>query len=157
MLRAYDRTIIDLVNRCPESNPYVPALAYSFARSPREIEVAHEERAAGTSKYSLYKLIRLYFDLMTGYSVAHLQTFAMTGLAITALSFLFVIASTAWRLIVGPEADGLVILFGVAFFLIGLCLFGIGVLGDHIVRISQDVRQRPRYVIRTIFDTKDAT
>ena len=80
----------------------------------------------------------------------------MAGLAITALSFLFVIVSTAWRLIVGPEADGLVILFGVVFFLIGLCLFGIGLLGDHVVRISQDVRQRPRYVIRTIVETEGA-
>ena len=155
MLRAYDRGIIDLINQCPESNTFVPALGYSFARSPREIEVAHAERAAGTSKYSLYRLIRLNFDLMTGFSVVPLQVFSMVGLAITALSFLLVIVLAARRLIIGPEAEGLFTLFGIVFFLIGICLFGIGLLGEYVVRIYQEVRQRPRYVIRTILETED--
>jgi undecaprenyl-phosphate 4-deoxy-4-formamido-L-arabinose transferase len=150
MLRAYDRTIVDLINRCPESNTFVPALAYSFARAPREIEVAHEERAAGTSKYSLYRLIRLNFDLMTGFSVVPLQVFSMVGLTITALSFLLVIVLALRRLIVGPEAEGVFTLFGIVFFLLGICLFGVGLLGEYVVRIYQEVRQRPRYVIRTI-------
>ncbi len=150
MLRAYDRNLIDLINRCPESNTFVPALAYSFARSPQEIEVAHAERAAGTSKYSLYRLLRLNFDLMTGFSVLPLQIFSMVGLTITGLSFLLVLVLALRRLIVGPEAEGLFTLFGILFFLLGICLFGIGLLGEYVVRIYQQVRQRPRYVIRTI-------
>ena len=150
MLRAYDRSVVDLINRCPESNTFVPALAYSFARAPREIEVAHAERAGGLSKYSLYRLIRLNFDLMTGFSVVPLQVFSMVGLAITGLSFVLVIVLALRRLIVGPEAEGLFTLFGIVFFLIGICLLGIGLLGEYVVRIYQEVRQRPRYVIRTI-------
>jgi undecaprenyl-phosphate 4-deoxy-4-formamido-L-arabinose transferase len=69
MLRAYGRNVIDLVNRCGEVNTFVPALAYRFARNPTEIIVEHEERAAGDSKYSLYSLIRLNFDLITGFSL----------------------------------------------------------------------------------------
>jgi len=107
MLRAYDRTIIDLINRCPESNTFVPALAYSFARAPKEIEVAHSERVAGTSKYSLYRLIRLNFDLMTGFSVLPLQVFSIVGLAITGLSFLLVIVLALRRgLYRGPASGG---------------------------------------------------
>ena len=155
MLRAYDRTIVDLINQCPESNTFVPALAYSFARAPREIEVAHAERAAGVSKYSLYRLIRLNFDLMTGFSVLPLQVFSMVGLAITGLSFALVIVLALRRLIVGPEAEGLFTLFGIVFFLIGICLFGIGLLGEYVVRIYQEVRQRPRYVIRTILEPEE--
>ena len=155
MLRAYDRQIIDLINQCPESNTFVPALAYSFARSPREIEVAHAERAAGTSKYSLYRLIRLNFDLMTGFSVVPLQVFSMVGLGITALSFVLVLVLAARRLIIGPEAEGLFTLFGIVFFLIGICLFGIGLLGEYVVRIYQEVRQRPRFVIRTILEPEE--
>ena len=155
MLRAYDRTIVDLINRCPESNTFVPALAYSFARAPREIEVAHAERAAGISKYSLYRLIRLNFDLMTGFSVVPLQVFSMVGLAITGLSFLLVIVLALRRLIVGPEVEGVFTLFGIVFFLIGICLFGIGLLGEYVVRIYQEVRQRPRYVVRTILPPEE--
>jgi undecaprenyl-phosphate 4-deoxy-4-formamido-L-arabinose transferase len=155
MLRAYDRSIIDLINRCPESNTFVPALAYSFARSPREIEVAHAERAAGISKYSLYRLIRLNFDLMTGFSVVPLQVFSMVGLAITGLSFVLVLVLALRRLIVGPEVEGVFTLFGIVFFLVGICLFGIGLLGEYVVRIYQEVRQRPRYVIRTILGPEE--
>jgi undecaprenyl-phosphate 4-deoxy-4-formamido-L-arabinose transferase len=155
MLRAYDRTIVDLINQCPESNTFVPALAYSFARAPREIEVAHAERAAGVSKYSLYRLIRLNFDLMTGFSVVPLQVFSMVGLAITGLSFVLVIVLALRRLIVGPEVEGVFTLFGIVFFLVGICLFGIGLLGEYVVRIYQEVRQRPRYVIRTILPPEE--
>lgn len=155
MLRAYDRTIVDLINRCPESNTFVPALAYSFARAPREIEVAHAERAAGTSKYSLYRLIRLNFDLMTGFSVLPLQVFSIVGLTITGLSFLLVIVLAVRRLVVGPEAEGVFTLFGIVFFLLGISLFGVGLLGEYVVRIYQEVRQRPRYVIRTILGPEE--
>jgi undecaprenyl-phosphate 4-deoxy-4-formamido-L-arabinose transferase len=79
MLRAYGRNVIDLVNRCGEVNTFVPALAYRFARNPTEIIVEHEERAAGDSKYSLYSLIRLNFDLITGFSLVPLQFFSMMG------------------------------------------------------------------------------
>ena len=79
MLRGYHRSVIDAVNHCTEVSTYVPALAYTFARHPVEIEVAHAERTVGQSKYSLYRLIRLNFDLMTGFSVAPLQFFSMAG------------------------------------------------------------------------------
>jgi undecaprenyl-phosphate 4-deoxy-4-formamido-L-arabinose transferase len=56
MLRAYARPIVDAINSCQEVNTFIPALACSFARNPAEVEVAHEERHAGESKYSLYSL-----------------------------------------------------------------------------------------------------
>jgi undecaprenyl-phosphate 4-deoxy-4-formamido-L-arabinose transferase len=65
MLRGYHRNIVEAINRCLEVSTYVPALGYTFARHPVEIEVAHAQRQAGQSKYSLYRLIRLNFDLMT--------------------------------------------------------------------------------------------
>jgi undecaprenyl-phosphate 4-deoxy-4-formamido-L-arabinose transferase len=86
MLRAYSRSIVDAVNSCRELNTFIPALAYTFAERPTEIEVAHEERAAGDSKYSFYKLVRLNFDLVTGFSVVPLQMFSLSGIAISILS-----------------------------------------------------------------------
>ena len=154
MLRAYARPVIDAINSCQEVNTFIPALAYSFAQNPTEIEVAHEERHAGESKYSLYSLIRLNFDLMTGFSVVPLQWFSMTGIAISLLSAVFVAFLVIRRLIVGPEAEGLFTLFGIAFFLIGLTLFGVGMLGEYIGRIYQQVRHRPRYLISAILEPK---
>jgi undecaprenyl-phosphate 4-deoxy-4-formamido-L-arabinose transferase len=152
MLRAYSREIIDAINRSREVSTYIPALAYSFAHNPTEIEVEHEERAAGESKYSLYKLIRLNFDLVTGFSVVPLQLFSFIGITISLLSIAFVIFLAVRRVLVGPEAEGLFTLFGIAFFLIGITLFGIGLLGEYIGRIYQQVRERPRFVIQAILE-----
>ncbi|MGE5027537.1 MAG: glycosyltransferase [Betaproteobacteria bacterium] len=152
MLRAYSRDIIDAINSCREVNTFIPALAYTFAQHPAEVVVEHEERAEGESKYSLYSLIRLNFDLMTGFSVVPLQMFSLVGIAVSILSALFVVYLFIRRLIVGPEAEGLFTLFAIAFFLIGITLFGIGLLGEYVGRIYQQVRHRPRYLVQAILE-----
>ena len=156
MLRAYSREIVAAINSCREVNTFIPALAYTFAQRPTEIEVAHEERAAGESKYSLYGLVRLNFDLVTAFSVMPLQLFSLSGIAIALLSVTFVIVLAVRRLVVGPEAEGVFTLFGIAFFLIGVTLFGIGLLGEYVGRIYEQVRQRPRYLVQAVLERKDA-
>jgi len=157
MLRGYHRNVIDAVNRCSEVSTYVPALAYTFARHPVEIEVAHAERTVGQSKYSLLRLIRLNFDLMTGFSVVPLQFFSMSGIVIALLSLLFVVYLAVRRLVVGPEAEGLFTLFGIAFFLIGVALIGLGVVGEYVGRIYEQVRQRPRYTVAAVLEQTAAS
>jgi undecaprenyl-phosphate 4-deoxy-4-formamido-L-arabinose transferase len=154
MLRAYSRSIVDTINQCHEINTFIPALAYTFAQRPTEIEVTHEERAAGESKYSLYKLVRLNFDLVTGFTTLPLQLFSVSGIVISLLSIAFVLVLAIRRLVLGPEAEGVFTLFGIAFFLIGITLFGIGLLGEYIGRIYEQVRQRPRYVIQAVLERK---
>jgi undecaprenyl-phosphate 4-deoxy-4-formamido-L-arabinose transferase len=150
MLRAYGRNVIDLVNQCGEVNTFVPALAYKFSRRPTEIIVEHEERAAGESKYSLYSLIRLNFDLVTGFSLVPLQVFSLLGMILSILSALLVVVLLVRRFVLGAEAEGVFTLFAIAFFFMGVILFGIGLVGEYVGRIYQQVRARPRYVVQTI-------
>ncbi|BBP00176.1 glycosyltransferase [Sulfuriferula nivalis] len=150
MLRAYSRDIIHAINHSKEVNTFIPALAYTYARHPGEVEVAHEERAAGESKYSLYQLIRLNFDLVTGFSLVPLQMFSLIGVGLSILSAFFVVYLALRRIFIGPEVDGVFTLFAILFFLMGVMLFGIGLLGEYVGRIYQQVRQRPRYLIQTI-------
>ena len=154
MLRAYGRNVIDLVNQCGEVNTFVPALAYRFARNPTEITVEHEERAAGESKYSLYSLIRLNFDLVTGFSLVPLQFYSMMGMLMSLASALLVVILVVRRLFLGAEAEGVFTLFAISFFFMGVILFGIGLLGEYVGRIFQQVRARPRYVVQTILQQK---
>ena len=155
MLRAYSRDIVAAINQTRDTSTFIPALAYSFANRPVEIEVEHEERVAGESKYSLYKLIQLNFDLMTGFSTAPLQMFSLAGIAISLLSIGFVVFLAIRRLVVGPEAEGVFTLFGIAFFLIGITLFGIGLLGEYVGRIYEQVRSRPRYMIQAVLEKRE--
>ena len=155
MMRAYSRRIIDTINQCNEMNTFIPALAYSFAQTPSEVVIGHEERHAGESKYSLYSLIRLNFDLMTGFSVVPLQLFSMLGMLISLGSALLVVYLLLRRLLIGPEVEGVFTLFAITFFLLGIALFGIGILGEYIGRIYHEVRQRPRYLISAILQAED--
>jgi len=152
MLRGYDRSIVDAVNQCHEVNTFVPALAYTFARKPVEIEVAHAAREFGESKYSMYSLVRLNFDLMTGFSLAPLQFFTVSGIVIALASLAFVVYLALRRIFSGPEAEGVFTLFGIAFFLIGVLLLGLGVVGEYVGRIYEEVRQRPRFVVAAVLE-----
>jgi undecaprenyl-phosphate 4-deoxy-4-formamido-L-arabinose transferase len=152
MLRAYSRPLIDRMVASKETSLFIPAQAYSLSNSPTEIDVAHDAREAGESKYNLYRLLRLNFDLMTGFSLLPLQIFTMLGILIAGLSGLFVVYMFLRRLLIGPEVEGVFTLFAILFFLIGICLMGLGIMGEYIGRIYQEVRQRPRYVIKEIVE-----
>lgn len=157
MLRAYGRNVINLINQCTEVNTFVPALAYTFARKPTEVIVEHEERSAGESKYSFYSLIRLNFDLMTGFSIMPLQLFSMLGMFISLASGFLVVMLLVRRFILGAEAEGLFTLFAIAFFMMGVILFGIGLLGEYVGRIYQQVQGRPRFVVQTILEESNSS
>lgn len=152
MLRAYKRHIVDLMASTGESSTFIPALALTYAANPTEVGVAHAEREAGTSSYNFYKLIRYNFDLITGFSVFPLQVFTMIGVLISLCSFSFVVFLVLRRFIVGPEVEGVFTLFAILFFVLGIVLFGLGVVGEYIGRIYQEVRKRPRFVIDKVLD-----
>lgn len=156
MLRAYSRRIVDLMVSTGEATTFIPALALNYAANPTEVGVAHETRFAGESNYNLYKLIRYNFDLVTGFSVFPLQVFTMIGMLISFFSFMFVVFLIGRRLIVGPEVEGVFTLFAIMFFLLGIVLLGLGVTGEYIGRIYQEVRKRPRYVIRNVLEETSA-
>ncbi len=155
MLRAYRRNVVDNINRCSESSTFIPALAQTFATNPGEVAVAHAERVEGESKYSLYRLIRLNFDLMTGFSVVPLQLFALLGILTSLFSVAFALFLLVRRFVVGAEVEGVFTLFAIMFFFIGITIFGIGIVGEYVGRIYQEVRQRPRYVVRRVHGAAD--
>ena len=152
MLRAYDRSLVETLNACREVNTFIPALAYTFAANPTEIEVAHEQRHAGESKYSLYRLIRLNFDLVTGFSIIPLQWFSLIGTLLSLFSGALFVLLVVRRFVLGAEVEGVFTLFALQFFLTGIMLFGIGLMGEYVGRIQQEVRRRPRYRISVVLE-----
>jgi len=162
MLRAYSRDIVDAVAASREVSTFIPALAYTFAHKPTEVAVAHEERAAGDSKYSLYRLIRLNFDLVTGFSLVPLQMFSLIGMLVAVGSVVLYVVEIVRKLASGDYENGLRAIWDrdiLEYFLIGLVLFGLGIVGEYVGRIYQQVRERPRYTVRAMLerDERDGT
>lgn len=148
MLRAYKRNIVDAIVRTNERSMFIPALAYTFASNPDEIEVEHAARNSGESKYSLYKLIRLNFDLITGFTLVPLQLFTIFGFLSSIGSLALVAILMFRRIFGGSEAEGVFTLFAILFFLISVSMIGIGLIGEYVGRIYQVVQARPKYIIK---------
>jgi undecaprenyl-phosphate 4-deoxy-4-formamido-L-arabinose transferase len=151
MLRAYSKDVVEEINRCDEASTFIPALAQSFARRPTEIEVAHAARRHGASNYSLYRLIRLNFDLMTGFSLVPLQVFGLMGTVVAVGGVAFGIFLFARRLVVGAEVEGVFTLFAILFTLLGIAMAGLGLVGEYVGRIYLQVRGRPRFRVRHVY------
>jgi undecaprenyl-phosphate 4-deoxy-4-formamido-L-arabinose transferase len=156
MLRAYSRQVIDAIVRSGAINTFIPALAYSYSSNPAEVGVKHEERHAGVSNYSFYKLVRLNFDLITGFSLAPLQIFTMFAMACSAGSFLLVCVLLVRRFgfNLDRETFGVFTLFAVLFFLLSVAMIGIGLIGEYMGRTYQVVRARQRYFVREMMETR---
>jgi len=152
MLRAYRREVVEVLRGCSEVTSFIPALANTFAASPTEIPVRHERRTNGRSKYSPFRLIRLNFDLMTGFSLLPIQVVSLSGIGIALLGLGFGGFLMLRRLLIGPEAKGLFTLFAILFVFVGIQILALGLIGEYIGRIYMEVRRRPRYVVQRIFE-----
>lgn len=152
MLRAYRRPIVDAMLKCHERSTFIPVLANSFAARTAEIDVHHAPRSAGDSKYGLWKLINLQFDLLTGMTTFPLRLLNVLGVLISALGVGFGIFLFVMRLIYGSDwaAAGVFTLFAILFIFVGAQFLAMGLLGEYIGRIYSDVRARPRYFVEEI-------
>lgn len=150
MLRAYRRDIIDQMVACREHSTFVTALATSFASNPIDVPVRHAAREAGTSNYNFYKLIRYNFDFFANFSRAPLEMFTIFGFFVAMGSFALFLYISIHRIIYGPDVDGVFTLFAILYFLVGILLMGLGIVGEYVGRIYEEVRRRPRYIIKKI-------
>jgi undecaprenyl-phosphate 4-deoxy-4-formamido-L-arabinose transferase len=159
MLRAYRRQVVEAMLHCHERSTFIPILANSFARRTTEINVSHAEREFGDSKYSLLKLINLMYDLITCLTTTPLRLLSLVGSVIAVSGFTLSVILIAMRLILGPQwaANGVFTLFAVLFTFIGAQFVGMGLLGEYIGRIYNDVRARPRYFVQKVIGRQQSS
>jgi undecaprenyl-phosphate 4-deoxy-4-formamido-L-arabinose transferase len=151
MLRAYRIDVVRMMRESGEISSYIPALAHCFTDRVSEIQVDHAERAAGRSRYSFRGLIHLLFDLLTGFSMMPLRALSIVGLGMAGLGIGFATLLLGLRLFLGTEwaAQGVFTLFAVLFVFVGAQFLALGLLGEYVGRIYNEVRRRPRYVVRS--------
>ena len=156
MLRAYSRPVVQAIVSSNERHPFIPALAHRFASNPVEIPVGHAERQAGVSQYNLLKLLRLNFDLITGFTLVPLHVFTFVGFFSCMMS-LGLVGVLLFRRFIYPgaaEVEGVFTLFAILFFLISVVIAGIGLIGEYVGRIYQVVQQRPRFIVEKILEKR---
>jgi undecaprenyl-phosphate 4-deoxy-4-formamido-L-arabinose transferase len=151
MLRAYRRPVVDQLLGCQDRAMYIPALANVLATKVTEIPVQHQRRTAGSSRYSLFGLLRLTADLVTGFSLLPIRLIGLAGalLALVGAGCGLYIGLQSWH---GVPSSLTLSLTALGFFVGGLQLLALGVIGEYVGRTCMDIRQRPRYGIQEIWE-----
>ena len=157
MLRAYRRDLVDRVSACATSRSFIPALAGRLAASPIEIPVSHRSRQAGESAYSLSRLFRLNFDLMTSYTLLPVHAISLMGgiVSLGAFGFglLLVFRTYVWH--IDDDTHGVAPMLAVISFFIGALFVGMGILGEYLGRIYMELRAEPDYVEHRVIEPRE--
>lgn len=159
MLRAYRREVVDKMVASEEHSTFIPALATLFAKRMTEIPVGHEERHAGVSHYTLWKLIALQFDLVTSFTDFPLKVLLSLGAGLSVAAGLFGLLLFVMRVFYGAAwaGEGVFTLFAILFFFIGALFVAMGIIGEYVGRIYHEVRKRPTYSVRNVYEGPPGT
>jgi undecaprenyl-phosphate 4-deoxy-4-formamido-L-arabinose transferase len=151
MLRAYRIEVVRMMRDSGEISSFIPALAHCFTDRVVEIPVAHAERLEGRSRYSIFGLFSLLLDLLTGFSMFSLRALSAFGIAMALLGIALGGLIVVLRLALGSNwaAEGVFTLFAVLFAFVGAQFVALGILGEYLGRVYDQVRQRPRFVVRS--------
>jgi glycosyltransferase involved in cell wall biosynthesis len=142
-----DRRVVDLLAAMPERNRFVRGLRTWVGLRQTGFEYERDARYAGESKYSFTKLLRLAFDGLVSYSFAPLRLVSNLGMLVSLSALLYMVYLMAARLFGDLTIQGWTSTVVIVLFLGGIQLLSLGIIGEYIGRIFDEVKQRPQYVI----------
>jgi glycosyltransferase involved in cell wall biosynthesis len=150
--RLLDRAVVDVVNAMPERRRLLKGILSWVGF--RQVTVAYEQEArhCGQSKWRFLPLVRLAFDGITGFSTVPLTMWGVIGAVVSSLVFAYIVFRLVFVAIWGIEVPGYESIFVATLFFGGIQLLCLGILGTYLGRVFEEVKQRPLYVIRQVYD-----
>ncbi len=152
---AANRFVVDEMLRYQNSYPYVIGLVLRTTKNITNVSVTHRERQIGTSGYTLGKLLGLWFNGFTAFSVKPLRVATVIGCASACVGFLYGIYTIVKKFILPDVVIGFSALMAALVFFCGLILLMLGIIGEYIGRIYISLNNSPQYVIRECVDERD--
>ncbi len=149
-----DRQIISHVNKINEKDTHIFVLIFSLGYGYELIPYTRERRAAGKSQWTLSKKIKLFTDTFVSFSYTPIRGISYMGMTISVLSFLYAAVVAISKYLFKNDIEGwttivvLVSIFG------GLILLTLGIIGEYIWRMMQEVRKRPNYITEKVLENK---
>ncbi len=145
-----DRRVVDVLTAMPERNRFVRGIRSWVGMRQIGLPYDREERHAGKPKYTLSRLTYLALDGIVSFSFVPLRIITMLGFIVSAISIALAIMYAVQRIAFGLTPPGFPTLIVAIFFLSGIQLITIGVIGEYVGRIFEEVKQRPLYVVRRV-------
>jgi glycosyltransferase involved in cell wall biosynthesis len=145
-----DRRVVDLLTAMPERNRFVRGIRSWVGLDQVGLAYARSARHAGRPKYTFTRLIYLALDGLVSFSFLPLRVITVIGFLVSIMSILMAIGYTIQKITVGLSPPGFATLTVAIFFLSGIQLITIGVIGEYVGRIFDEVKRRPLYVVRKV-------
>jgi polyisoprenyl-phosphate glycosyltransferase len=145
-----DRRVVEILNGMPERNRFVRGIRSWVGLDQIGLEYERQSRYAGHAKYSYRRLVYLALDGLISFSFVPLRMITIVGFVVSAISILMAIGYTIQRITVGLNPPGFATTIVAIFFLAGIQLITLGVIGEYVGRIFEEVKQRPLYVVRRV-------
>ncbi len=150
------RRVVEEIRRSPERHRYLRGLRAWAGFRQLGIPVERAERHAGRSKYSFGRLVELGLDGIFSFSIVPIRAAAVLGAGATFLSVLFALYAVYAKLFLGRSPQGFTALLVVITFLSGVLLFFLGIIGEYVGRIYEEVKARPLYVVDRVVRARPA-
>lgn len=154
--RLMDRRVVDVINRMPERTRFMKGIFAWVGFRQTSLPYEQGERAAGDSKWGFFKLLRLSFDGLTAFSTFPLRIWGVFGAAISTFAFLYIVIRLLRTLFYGVDVPGYESLLVSVLFLGGVQLITLGIIGDYLGRVFNEVKGRPLYIVRAAHGVGDA-
>ena len=145
--RLVDRRVLDALLQMPERNRFLRGMTSWLGFEQVGVEYERDVRAAGETKYRLTNLIRFSLDAIVGFSHRPLQLATLMGFVVSALAFMAIPVAIGLK-IAGEFVPGITTVLIAVLLLGGIELITVGIVGEYLGRVYDEVKQRPLYVVR---------
>jgi dolichol-phosphate mannosyltransferase len=141
------RRVVNQLRAMPEHHRYLRGMRSWVGFSQAGIEVERAQRHSGKSKYSLMRLLKLAFDGIFAFSIVPIRAAAIAGAVVILFSAMYVLFALYAKLVLHESPQGFTALLVAVSFLSGIILFFLGVIGEYVGRIYEEIKSRPQYII----------
>jgi glycosyltransferase involved in cell wall biosynthesis len=151
----YDLALMDRVMLSPLVNSskssYLPILAFSLGYKPEVIYYHRKKRVEGKSRWTLQKKIKVFLDVILGFSVTPIRAISGIGAIVAMMSFSYGALVVGYSLIYQSDTPGFAALASLITFLLGLIILMLGVIGEYLWRIFDESNKRPEFIVEKIY------
>jgi dolichol-phosphate mannosyltransferase/undecaprenyl-phosphate 4-deoxy-4-formamido-L-arabinose transferase len=148
--RLLNKKTVDNILTINTNYPFIGTMIFMVTNDVKKVEVRHGERSHGKSGYSFLRLVRLFFDLLINNSTFLLNITGIFGIIISFVSFIMAVLLILKKVIYGVPIIGWTSLIVINFFIGGIILFSIGIIGQYLIRIIREVQGRPNYTTKKV-------
>jgi len=147
--RLMDRKVVEVINRMPERTRFMKGIFAWVGFRQAIVTYEQGERAGGNTKWGFVKLLRFAIDGLTAFSTFPLRVWSLVGMAVSGFAFIYIVLRLMRTLLFGVDVPGYESLIVSVLFMGGLQLITLGIIGDYLGRVFNEVKGRPLFIVRS--------